>query len=72
MVFDAPARCEPADGTGVNQNRVNQNRVNQNRVNQNRVNQNGVNQTARTFCASSPFRPGPTSNSTAWPSSRVR
>ena len=28
--------------------------------------------TRRTFCASSPFRPGPTSNSTACPSSRVR
>ena len=29
-------------------------------------------QTTRTFCASSPLRPGPTSNSTRWPSSRVR
>ncbi len=28
-------------------------------------------QTGRTFCASSPFRPGATSNSTRWPSSRV-
>ena len=29
-------------------------------------------QTARTFCASSPLRPGPMSNSTRWPSSRER
>src|SRR5439155_20868330 len=36
------------------------------------VSQASRRQIARTFCASSPLRPGATSNSTFWPSSSVR